>query len=947
MDIVLSQEQEQFIQKSLEGNNILVDACIGSGKTTSIQHLCQCFPSSKNILYLTYNRLLKTDAKSKIHGKNITVTNYHGFAYKFLKQAGISCGVTDLIQEFNKSNPPIPFFDILIIDEYQDIDFEFSTMLEIIKRHNPSMQIIAVGDMKQKIYDKTSLDVLNFINDFLGEHICLNYTQCFRLNKEHAAMLGRIWNKDIVGTNNNCKIIEMSSLEAAEFLSSQPTEDILCLGARQGCMSSVLNKLEYEHPERFNKKTVYASISDQDSSGGAEIKKNTAIFTTYDSSKGLERKICVLFDFTESYWTIRANQPQQSYEILRNVFCVAASRGKEQIIFVNNNDKILSEKTLSTPIKDQHELQHIGFSEMFDFKYKESIEKCYSLLNIKRISNTDENIIAVKTYDELIDLSPCIGIYQEASFFNNYDIDKELAFHCKLHKQPHYLYDLYNDEMKKSPIDRKILCLTAFATKQLRYLTQVSIPYITTEETNLLHQRLKTVFSKDENSQVDCSKDFNQIPNHCFVAKGFADVVKDNIVYELKFVSELKHEHFLQCACYMTSLNLKKGILWNTKNNEMYEIIIPNEEEFLFEVAKTVLKINPNESTTKLDVSVSENNNTKLKKLNINTFNNKYFAVIDTETTWSNKVMSIGISIVDKINYEIIDKKYYILTPEVSENGMYSNRLMVKDCPIPNKCSRHEALQKIKDFLCEYSVLEVFAYNASFDLNHLPEIDYVSWYDIMKIAAYKQFNTKIPNNIECYKTGKIKCNYGVEPITRLLSGNQHYCEKHNSMIDSMDETNIMKMLGLPYSVYIQNALIKSATCKLDISNYIVKNKAAIKTTKTDVITENNTKIKSNKKPSSSTKTNIEVQNQHDESFMFVNEVAELLCVSKSTVYNLIHKKYIFAQKIGNKYHISKNSVFAYIEKMKQRRRNAIILCIALVAVTLFYIFLMCSNLLND
>jgi len=34
LDLKLSEEQELFICKALEGKNILVDACIGSGKTT-------------------------------------------------------------------------------------------------------------------------------------------------------------------------------------------------------------------------------------------------------------------------------------------------------------------------------------------------------------------------------------------------------------------------------------------------------------------------------------------------------------------------------------------------------------------------------------------------------------------------------------------------------------------------------------------------------------------------------------------------------------------------------------------------------------------------------------------------------------------------------------------------------------------------------------------------
>lgn len=47
LNLQLSNEQQLFIEKALQGENILVDACIGSGKTTAIQELCNRLPSTK------------------------------------------------------------------------------------------------------------------------------------------------------------------------------------------------------------------------------------------------------------------------------------------------------------------------------------------------------------------------------------------------------------------------------------------------------------------------------------------------------------------------------------------------------------------------------------------------------------------------------------------------------------------------------------------------------------------------------------------------------------------------------------------------------------------------------------------------------------------------------------------------------------------------------------
>lgn len=585
----LSGEQSKFVEIAQNGKNILVDACIGSGKTTAIQALCKELPREKKILYLTYNKLLKIDAKSKIHEKNVTVTNYHGFAYMSLIQMGIKAGVSDLIQRFVKATPNIAPYDVLIIDEYQDIELELAELLKIVKEANPQMQIIAVGDMQQKIYDKTTLNVSKFINEFLGDHVLLEFTQCFRLSAELAERLGRIWNKKIIGVNSECHVERMSRDQVVDFLSKQEPEDVLCLGSRNGDLSKTLNKLEEEYPEIYNKNTVYASISDTDSAGATEPKKDSAIFTTYDSSKGLERKIVVIFDYTESYWNVRMGKPLQSYEILRNIFCVAASRGKNQVVFVESDEAVLSDKTISTPADKNMKFDNMEISDMFEFKFKEDVEQCFSLLKTKKIDTNDNDVIQIKNNDGLIDLSPCIGIFQEATYFNGYSIDESIDFHIAIDKDKRFLY---TDEVKTSSLEEKILFVTSLETKQNRYRNQVTVPFISDSEEKAICERLSTRLSRDEEVQSACALYFSDKKNGelLFTAFGMADAIKDDIIYELKFVSELTHEHFLQCASYVVAMEKEKGILWNTRDNTAYEISIPNKTKFLNAVSNAITK---------------------------------------------------------------------------------------------------------------------------------------------------------------------------------------------------------------------------------------------------------------------------------------------------------------------------------------------------------------------
>ena len=580
----LSIEQQEFINLAKDGKNILVDACIGSGKTTAIQVLCNELPEKK-ILYLTYNKLLKLDAKNKITNRNVFVQNYNGFAYMCLARQGVRCGLSDQFQKFNQLLPDIPSrYDLLLIDEYQDIESEMVPLLERIKELCPNLQIVAVGDMSQKIYDKTTLNVPEFMNSYLDDFEKISFTRCFRLSSDIAAMFGRIWEKPIIGVNDSCRVAEISESEALHLIKDIEPKDLLCLGARKGSLSKTLNNLESRYSDKFNKTNVYASINEGDR-GGVQPESDTAIFTTFDSSKGMERRFCFVFDWDEEYFATRFNQPDAKASILRNIFCVTGSRGKEAIYFVRAPKKhMLSEETL-TDAKDKRPdfKKPFNVSDMFDFKYKEDIENCFSILNIRKV-NDAEQIIDVPTSDAMIDLSPCLGVFAESNYFSNYDLDDELN-----------LAQTFSDSeawfRTDNPDDQeKILSLTALHTKYARYITQASLPFINEEHIQLISDRLAEHLVPDEAVQRDCSAIINSRRYGDITINGRCDIERKDSIVELKFVNELQHEHFLQLAMYLCLKNKQNGILWNIKNNEIYYVQKPKTKSFIKTVVNCITK---------------------------------------------------------------------------------------------------------------------------------------------------------------------------------------------------------------------------------------------------------------------------------------------------------------------------------------------------------------------
>ena len=179
----------------------------------------------------------------------------------------------------------------------------------------------------------------------------------------------------------------------------------------------------------------------------------------------------------------------------------------------------------------------------------------------------------------------------------------------------------------------------------------------------------------------------------------------------------------------------------------------------------------------------------------------KNFAVIDTETTWDDVVMSIGVVIADADTKEVVEAKYFLIDPEYTHGGMYSSALEMSGIEEMIIDTRENVLVMIDKWLKDNKVERLLAYNAAFDRNHLPEFKTYTWCDIMRLAAYRQYNTKIPIEVECCASGRMKRGYGVEPILQMLGQDKNYEETHNAYFDALDELKIVQLLGHNIEMY--------------------------------------------------------------------------------------------------------------------------------------------------
>lgn len=351
--ITPSEEQSNILTLIGDGHNVLGDCVAGSGKTTSVLLLARAFPG-KRILQVTYNAQLKLEVRQKAIAtglRNLEIHTYNSLCVKFYDRHGYTND--KLTHAVDRNFPPlttIPMYDIVVIDETQDMNMIFYRLVKkfIADSPNKTPQMLVLGDKFQSIYKFIGADP-RFLTlspsiwaaPFLPSTLSVSY----RLTNEIAGfvndvMLGYERIKTVrAGPKvfyKVCKTFEIHKQICDTLLvglrdGSVKPDDIFVLGGSIKGAKAPIRLLENSLASHGI--PCFYPTSD-DRKLDEEIIEGKVVFSTFHQAKGRERKIVIIYGFDESYYKFYC--PDENPLECPPTLYVATTRAKEHLILLHD-----------------------------------------------------------------------------------------------------------------------------------------------------------------------------------------------------------------------------------------------------------------------------------------------------------------------------------------------------------------------------------------------------------------------------------------------------------------------------------------------------------------------------------------------------------------------------------------------------------------------------------
>lgn len=605
-------EEQQKIVDSISESNIVVDAVAGSGKTTTNLHIAKKYPD-KNILLLTYNKDLKLDSRKKVSELNISNIEVHSF-HSFCVKTYDSKAFDDngIIKITDKDVEPKKLFsyDIILIDEIQDINsLYYELICKIAKDNDCDFKLAILGDIFQCINHWNHSDH-RYIQK-AEELFCFNEYDWKQCNLSTSYRL----TNEISNFINNCLLDE----ERIHTLKSDKIVNYLICDTfkKNILLNHVLDYLEqgylYEDifilapsiksSQKMKPVQILANaLSDQDipiyvpNSDDKELDKEELIgkiaFSTFHQAKGRERKITIVFNFDESYFTFFGKDKNPF--ICPNEIYVSVSRSIEQLSVIHhfennflpflnkdnleNYANIIYLKPLSIGSKREKKNLDTSVTDLTRHLPSKVLKHCLSYFTITKVqeSSTRINIpvkikqgklvesvseisgIAIPSYFELMNTGT-MSILRQPNLLieskpNDYlFLDDDNDSNQNLDDSSRIINNCLEDINNISPTQLLYIAnkWNAYKTGYQFKLNQINdYNWLSTDNLKLCIERLKCKISKQAEYEVKYSIQENkELLNRRLNA--YFDCIESDKLWEFKCVKSLKNEHFLQLAIYM------------------------------------------------------------------------------------------------------------------------------------------------------------------------------------------------------------------------------------------------------------------------------------------------------------------------------------------------------------------------------------------------------------
>lgn len=314
-NITPSQEQITIINAFVKGYNLQVITPAGGAKTTTSIMCITALNGKKSVLYLTYNKRLKEEIRDKV--KNIPKCvghNFHACACWLygdnLYTDSALLTALDYKQFLFKRQ-----FDILIVDEAQDInEIYYKFLIKIIKECEIK-QIMLIGDPRQSIYGFNGGNDTYLVEcgKYFPFKFCkANNNDTYRCTQAVTEFVNKgFYGDGIINslndkTNNKidyhiCNPYNSHDI-IIKYIREYGVNDIVILAPsiKPGSQQPLIQVID-DMTEHYPDIKLYVPHDDKDEINDTSVYHNKVPFLTYHQVKGLEFKCVIVFGFDSTY----------------------------------------------------------------------------------------------------------------------------------------------------------------------------------------------------------------------------------------------------------------------------------------------------------------------------------------------------------------------------------------------------------------------------------------------------------------------------------------------------------------------------------------------------------------------------------------------------------------------------------------------------------------------